>query len=167
VVENRLCGLVLPDNVAIGASSGTAQLTHAKYPGGHRLVAGGGTNGAVKVACWRLDDWCERLSIDPELVAYVKVDTQGWEVQVLHGAPRLLAHRHIAWQLEVSPAMLAAAGNSAVELYRICAERFSHFVDLAKGAKGPRARPVRDLEDALSYLGDRAPQTDIILFNSR
>jgi FkbM family methyltransferase len=166
VVDNRLAGLVLPDNVAIGATTGIAKLQQAKYPGGHHLVHDAGTNGAVSVPCWRLDDWCGRLSIDPELVAYVKVDTQGWEVQVLRGAPKLLGYRHIAWQLEVSPDMLAAAGDSAAELYHICAERFSHFVDLGKKAEGPRARPVRELEGALAYLGNRIPQTDIVLFNA-
>jgi len=166
VVDNRLQGLVLPDNIAIGASTGTARLRHAKYPGGHHLVADPSANGAISVACWRLDDWCERLALDPELVTYVKVDTQGWEVQVLQGAPRLLAYRHIAWQLEISPDMLAAAGDSSIELHRMCAERFSHFVDLAKTAEGPRARPIRELPEALGYLGERIPHTDVILFNS-
>ena len=165
VVDNGLSGLVLPDNVAIGAVTGTAKLRQAKYPGAHHLVHDAGTNNAVCVPCWRLDDWCERLSIAPELVAYVKVDTQGWEVQVLKGAPRLLGYRHISWQLEVSPGLLAAAGDSATELYRVCSDRFSHFVDLAKEAEGPRARPTLELEKALDYLGEQIPQTDIILFN--
>jgi FkbM family methyltransferase len=166
VADNGLSGLVLPDNVAIGAATGTAKLHHAKYPGGHHLVVGTGANDTVTVPCWRLDDWCERLSIDPQLVAYVKVDTQGWEVQVLRGAPRLLGYRHIAWQLEISPEMLVAAGDSAAELYGMCAERFSHFIDLDKKAKGPRSRPVHELDEALGYLGNGIPQTDIILFNA-
>jgi len=63
--------------------------------------------------------------------------------------------------------MFAAAGDSSSELYRMCAERFTHFVDLGKQAEGPRAWPILELENALGYLGDRIPHTDIVLFNSK
>ena len=166
VVDNKLEGLVLPDQVAMGAATGTAQLRHAKYSGGHRLVSDRNTSDTIEVPCWRLDDWCERLSLDPHLVAYVKVDTQGWEREVLRGAARLLTFRHIAWQLEISPSMLGAAGASARQLYDMCAEYFSHFIDLGKEATGPRARPTKDLEVALQYVQDGSEaQTDVILFN--
>ena len=99
-------------------------------------------------------------------MAYVKVDTQGWEVEVLRGASKLLGSRHIAWQLEVSPEMLVAAGSSAAELFQICVDRFSHFLDLGKQAEGPRARPTRELDTALAYIGGAIPHTDIVLFNT-
>ena len=166
VVDNKLEGLVLPDQVAIGAATGTAHLRHAKYSGGHRLVPDGNTSDTIEVPCWRLDDWCERLSIDPNLVAYVKVDTQGWETDVLRGAARLLTFRHIAWQVEISPSMLDAAGASAAHLYDMCTEYFSHFIDLGKEATGPRSRPTKDLDVALEYVqGGAEAQTDVILFN--
>jgi hypothetical protein len=120
----------------------------------------------IEVPCWRLDDWCEHLSIDPHLVVYVKVDTQGWEREVLRGAAKLLTFRHITWQLEISPSMLGAAGTSADHLYDMCTEYFSHFIDLSKKATGPRARPTKDLNAALAYVQDGAEaQTDVILFN--
>ena len=97
----------------------------------------------------------------------MKVDTQGWEREVLRGAARLLTFRHIAWQLEISPSMLGAAGASAAQLYDMCTEYFSHFIDLGKDATGPRARPTKDLEVALEYVqGSGESQTDVILFNS-
>lgn len=166
VVGNGLRGLVLPDRVAIAASSGTGRLRHAKYSGGHRLVAGEDSDSSIDVACVRLDDWCEQLSLDPSLVTYVKVDTQGWEAEVLKGASRLLRHRHIAWQLEISPGMLGAAGTGAHQLYEMCIEHFRYFIDLGKRAEGPRARPTLDLRDSLTYLSEEDAQTDILLFNS-
>jgi FkbM family methyltransferase len=166
VVDNDLRGLVLPDRVAVGSSNGVANLQHAKYPGGHRLVTGTDVHGVIEVPCMRLDDWCERLRVDPALVTYVKVDTQGWELEVLRGATALLRFRHIAWQLEISPSLLDAAGASAAELYDLCAHHFSHFVDVGKSATGPRARRIADLRLALQYIEGDEAQTDIVLFNA-
>jgi len=165
VADNELRGLVMPDLAAIGSTSGVARLQHAKYAGGHRLVSDPADVPGIDVASWRLDEWVQRLSINPLHVAYVKVDTQGWEVHVLRGASNLLEHHHIAWQLEVSPAMLEAAGTPQRELYDICQDRFSHFIDLDKRAEEPRARPTLDLEQALGYLDGKDEQTDILLFN--
>jgi FkbM family methyltransferase len=166
VAGNGLRGLVMPELAAIGSTSGRAWLQHAKYAGGHRLVSAPSDAPGIDVASWRLDEWVQRMSIDPMHVAYVKVDTQGWEVHVLRGAPNLLEHQHITWQLEVSPAMLDAAGTPPRELYEICRDRFSHFVDLDKRAKEPRARPTGDIEQALTYLDGKDDQTDILLFNA-
>jgi hypothetical protein len=87
-------------------------------------------------------------------------------MDVLRGASNLLAHRHVAWQLEISPSLLAGAGASAAAVFGICETCFTHFIDLGKRAvEGPRARPTDDLRQALAYLeGDE--QTDIILFNA-
>jgi FkbM family methyltransferase len=167
VVSNGLRGLVLPDQVAIGSTNESAQLHRARYPGGHTLNSAGQAHAeTVEVPCWTLDAWCGRLSIDPELVSYVKVDTQGWEGHVLRGASALLAHRHIAWQLEVQPALLEAAGTPVDDFYERCAERFTHFIDLDKVARGPRPRRTRELPEALEYLIGRKAPTDIVLFNA-
>jgi FkbM family methyltransferase len=166
VVDNGLEGLVLPDRVAIGAVTGSAHLRRAKYSGGHHLVRSPESDNTIEVPCLRLDDWCARLSINPDLVTYVKVDTQGWEMDVLRGAPLLLARRHIAWQIEISPGLLTSAGSSDAEVYAACAEWFSHFIDLGKDAEGPRTRRTTDLSGALQYLSAVDSQTDIILFNA-
>jgi hypothetical protein len=152
--------------MAIGATSGSVQLTQSKYPGGHRLVGPDGQDrGTIEVPCWTVDEWCRRFSIEPDLVSYVKVDTQGWEVHVLRGATNLLDYRHIAWQLEVTPHLLAAAGTATTTLYDLCAGRFTHFVDLGKRVEGQRVRPTAELGRSLDYLIDEGA-TDIVLFNA-
>ncbi len=164
IAGNGLRGLVLPDQAAIGSWSGQARLRHAKYAGGHRLTHGADEAGDLDVACFRLDEWVHRMGIDPQLVTYVKVDTQGSEVHVLRGAPGLLSHQHIAWQIEVAPAMLSAAGTPASELFAICREQFGRFIDLGKNIEGARSRRTSELAEALAYL-DSDAQTDILLFN--
>jgi FkbM family methyltransferase len=166
VAANGLCGLVLPDQAAIGAATGRARLEQGKYPGSQRLVGAdrpGETT--IEVPCFTLDDWCRRLSIDPELVHYVKLDTQGWELYVLRGAMELLQHRHIAWQIEIAPDFLQAAGTPAQTLFEFCADQFTDFIDLDKTAVGPRVRRTHELAASLDYLIGRKAPTDVILFN--
>lgn len=167
VTSNGLGGLVLPDQAAIGALNGRARLQRAKYPGGHRIVPDPtAADATIDVDSFTLDAWCDRMGIDPELVVYVKVDVQGSEVSVLLGATRLLGFPHIAWQIEVNPRLLLSAGTSADALCDLCATHFTHFVDLDKQARGPRARPTRELRASIERLAGHAPQTDIILFKA-
>jgi FkbM family methyltransferase len=166
VAANGLCGLVLPDQVAIGAATGRARLEQGKYPGSQRLVgADRFVETTIEVPCFTLGDWCRRLSIDPELVHYVKLDTQGWELYVLRGALELLQHRHIAWQIEIAPDFLQAAGTPAQTLFEFCADHFTDFIDLDKTAVGPRVRRTHELAASLEYLIGRKAPTDVILFN--
>jgi FkbM family methyltransferase len=166
ISSNGLRGLVLPDRVAIGAACGTVRLPRGKYPSGHRLLTvEQADDDSIEVPCVTLDEWCRRLSIDPDLVTYVKVDTQGWEAHVLRGASRLLECPHIAWQIEVTPSLLDAAGSSPTELYELCAGRFSHFIGLGKKEDGPRVRSTGELSHALGHLRD-GESTDIVLFNA-
>jgi FkbM family methyltransferase len=166
VAANGLRGLVLPDQVAIGSVTGPVRLRRAKYPGGHSVSTDSSPSPhTIEVPCWTLDAWCEHLRIDPALVTYVKVDTQGWELHVFKGATGLLEHPHIAWQIEIQPS-LRESGEPDLALYAFCAEHFTHFVDLDKVATGPRARPTTEIGDALSYLINRKRPTDIVLFNA-
>jgi FkbM family methyltransferase len=166
VADNGLRGLVLPDRVAIGDTDGSVLLWRTKYSGGHRVSTDRHPWKTIEVESRTLNRWCRDLAIDLDLVTFVKVDTQGFEVRVLRGASDLLGRRHIAWQLEVAPMWLESAGTPAGELYALCAEHFTHFIDLGKFVAGPRVRPTADLPDALAYLNARGEHTDILAFNA-
>jgi FkbM family methyltransferase len=180
VIEHRLRGYVLPDPVAIGAVRGVVRLRRSAHIGGHRLLVTErrkkerASSEVVTVECWPVDEWMRKVGVEPEAVSFVKVDTQGSEVSVLRGAAALLARRHVAWQLEVDPALLAQAGSSMRELLDLLAESFTHFIDLGAAQPGPRVQSTRRLAEALDYLGTDvgtgvgtgAHKTDLVLYTA-
>jgi FkbM family methyltransferase len=167
VIDNALRGLVLPDQMAIGDSDGIVKLLRTGSSGNFRVAAGAIPAGVevVEVPCCRLDTWIERLTIDLETVTFIKVDVEGFERRVIAGAPRVLTRRHIAWQMEIKPAGLRAAGDDPADLYRDLQAAFTHFIDLNRKAVGPRMRLTDDLPEAMRYVEpDR--KTDILLLSA-
>ncbi len=170
IVANGLTGLVLPDRVAIGSTNGRAALELAPRIGAHRLVSDRELTARPSplahdiVRSLTLDDWIDSLGLDPSLIAFIKCDVQGWESKVLAGAPRTLRHRHIAWQLEVSPKHLRHAGSSLHGFCRMVQRQFDRFIDL--GGDGRRSRSTSDLRTSLDYLSGHRRFTDILVYNT-
>ena len=105
------------------------------------------------------------MGIDLDTVRFVKLDVQGGEVDVLAGASRVLACRHIAWQIEVDVERLDKRGLALEDLFAHLRRFFTHFVDLNRLATGSRLRPVADLAEALAYvLQPGAGGTDVLFF---
>ena len=168
VVDNGVRGLVLPDRVAIGDVNGEMTLRTLRS-GTHHLVtraSDAGEHERVTVACLTLDTWIARMGIDLSDVAFVKSDTQGWDARVLAGAAGVLARRHVAWQIEFSPAMLERSGRSRDEVYEQLERHFTHFIDL-RSEGGARVRRTSLLRDALAYVGHTERRyTNILLYCS-
>jgi FkbM family methyltransferase len=168
VRENGLGGLVLPDHLAIGASDEMVTLERAKSAGGHRVIDADVTpSGAVvRVPCLPLDTWIARVGIDLDDVRFVKVDVQGSEMDVLRGATRTLAHKHIAWQIEIDLERLAARGVTGTgDLYPALRTHFTHFIDLNRHQTTRRVRPIADVAGALAYVsGGTEGRTDVVCF---
>ena len=113
--------------------------------------------------CLTLDSWVKRLGVDIKAVTFVKVDTQGWESHVLEGASALLAQRHIAWQLEFSPRLLARAGVPEHRFFDQLERHFTHFIDLGWRTT-PRSRPIGQARKTLSYVGRRF--TNLLVYSA-
>ena len=166
VLDNHLGGLVLPDRVAIGAETGTVRFERSNTAGGHRVIGADtvSTRETIEVPIVTLDGFVDRFGIDLDQVNFVKVDVQGLEVHVLRGASRVLARRHVAWQMEVDPHWLRSARSSLAELVGMLRGSFTHFVDLNRHAVGRRVRPIAELGEALGYLaGPPEGRTDILV----
>jgi FkbM family methyltransferase len=158
ILTNGLAGFVLPDSCAISSHTGEALLRQATGLGAHRLMTEKafrhGRRDTVVVQTSTLDDWIRDRRIDPDTVSFVKVDTQGWESHVLAGAIELLARRHIAWVLEVSPRHLSAAGTPLADLLNQIRAHFTHAIDLRADRTKSRVVPVHALAEQLAYLDD-------------
>jgi FkbM family methyltransferase len=168
VRDNHLAGLVMPDWTAIGSEDGSIRLRRARHAGGHKVVdaAAPSKGEVVDVPCSTVDTWVERLGIAAEDISFIKVDVQGSEVAVLRGATRLLQARHIAWQMEIDPPLLADRGLTTGDLYQVLARHFTHFIDLNRQLSGPRVRRTGEMEAALGYVLDAGDgRTDVLLFS--
>jgi FkbM family methyltransferase len=168
IIASQLRGLILPDRVAIGDVNGDMTMRRMTS-GTHHLVRRAediSEEQRITVPCFTLDTWVERVGIDLSDVGFVKSDTQGWDARVLAGAERVLARRHIAWQIEFSPAMLQRSGIPVREVFALLERHFTHFIDLRAEA-GPRARRMSALRDALAYVGSGTRHyTNVLLYSS-
>ena len=88
----------------------------------------------------------------PILTVHVVVTTTG-----------LLRQRHIVWQIEVSPSMMAAAGRSVDELCALAGRHFTHVREL-RSRTAARSQPVSRLRELLAPLRDRQ-FTNLLLHN--
>jgi len=168
VRDNHLSGIVMPDWAAIGAENGLVRLGRAKHAGGHKVLdASAAARGeTVDVPSFTLDSWIERLGIAVEDIAFVKVDVQGSEMPVLRGAARVLQQKHIAWQMEIDPPLLAERQLTTEDLYTALREHLTHFIDLNRQLTGPRVRPTSEMTAALAYILDATDgRTDVLLFS--
>jgi FkbM family methyltransferase len=154
----------LASNVIDNGLRGFVVLRRAGASGGFHVVPGATVSDSmIEVPSTTLDAWVERLGIDLDAVTFIKVDVEGYERRLVRGASRVLACRHIVWQMEIKPAGLRSAGDEPSELYADLAHAFTHFIDLNRRAAGARVRPIAELADALAYIEPR-DKTDILLF---
>lgn len=170
VIAHGMRGIVLPDQVAVGAARGEVTLHQSRFMGGHRVLfkdISGTGHRVVQVPCWPVDGWMEHVGCDPRAVTFVKVDVQGSEIDVLRGAAGLLTRRQAAWQLEVDPGLLAKAGRSVAELIAAIEPHFTHMIDIGSPQPGPRLQPVSALAAGLAYLGAAQSKTDLLLIPGR
>jgi FkbM family methyltransferase len=165
VLAHGLRGIVLPDQVAVGAERGEVRLLRSRFMGGHRVLAQRAAKGAqvVSVPAWPLDAWLDRIGCDPRAVTFVKVDVQGSEIGVLRGASGLLARRQTTWQFEIDPGLLGKAGHAVADLLPLFETHFTHFVDMNPDRRGDRIYPVADMRERLAYVGVEDDKTDVLL----
>jgi FkbM family methyltransferase len=134
---------VRPLNFALGAVAGRASLRRGLLNSGdNRLsqVRSHVSLGEEETAVVTLDEVIGAMPVD-----FVKIDAQGWEVQVIEGMRQTIARNPaLEMYIELSPYLLRAANTSARQLFALLEEMgFSHslvesrqpaFIDFEKMA---------------------------------
>ena len=106
---------VLAVNVAVGAKRQTALMRYSERNPGETHVISQFLSEATKVHMARLDDVLYELGI--LTVDYLKVDVEGYELSVLHGAKRVIdASRNIIIQIELVDAYAERYGHSTADI---------------------------------------------------
>jgi FkbM family methyltransferase len=106
--------------VALGASEETLSLRVAEEenPGATSFRKSYRGVGRIEVPVRTLAT--ELGNVDPRSIKLVKIDVEGWELEVLRGATGLLPDlEHATLVVEVTPTWLRDAGGSAEELYEL------------------------------------------------
>jgi FkbM family methyltransferase len=169
VARNKLDGVIRCANVALSATSGTAELELANNSGDHRVRVGEPLAAEqyfehkrpiVRVPLRRLDDLLDEHGIHPRAVGLLWMDVQGHERHVLEGAPELLASR-VPVVVELWPYGLRRAGVEPEEFVEYLRTRFTSFYDL--GHETPRARSTAELPRLLGQLSHFKSYADILL----
>jgi len=97
---------------------------------------------AIEIEAVTLDDY---FADDPRRIDFIKLDTQGAEVAILRGMPRILAaNENLRMAVEFWPSGLEQFGYQTDELLEILEQANFRLFDLA----GPRRSPLREVSGA-------------------
>jgi FkbM family methyltransferase len=164
VLDNGLAGRVLPERIAIGNQDGVASLARTGNIGGHHLVKEPRSEHGqlVPVPCVTIDRWLQRLGVAPAAVTFVKVDTQGWDLEVLKGASTLLALKHVVWQLEITR-MVKRSGETLERFAELLREHFTFAKPL--GGHSEAVRPIADVLERLERIVEEDSFVNLLLLN--
>jgi FkbM family methyltransferase len=112
VARNKLAN-VSAMNAAASGDPGRANLfvAHDGNTGGHSLAAKPGQSTSIEVPLVRVDD----VVPSGTRVSVVKIDAEGWEVDVLRGMRRVLTGNHPLLFTEFFPDAIARAGHDPRE----------------------------------------------------
>ena len=161
VEANGLGNRMTAWNLAVGAATSSGWIRLRSGMARHDMATLA-DNDTVACGVTSLDAWMEEQGVPPEDIRFVKVDVQGFEANVLHGASKILQLGKAVWQLEATPVLLERYGTPQEKFVALLKEHFSWFCDMENIRLG--FRPILELQPGLG-LTDRK-FTDLILFRS-
>ena len=128
---------------AIGSEKKELRLNVSEFTGQHNID----DSGEIKVECFPLDDVVKNVN-------FIKIDTEGYEVQVLNGMKQLLKNKPII-VLEFYYKLLKKY-NEPREIFTILSKYNYEFFDLRNNMK------INSIDEFLSKYNFKSPATDIL-----
>lgn len=111
--------------LALGNKNGTAELKIHQSPGQHSIANEGDVQGAREtVSMERLDDFLKKSGISAQDIAYIKIDAEGYESEVLKGMANTIkeAGNSLIIQIEFAPQHLTDYTHDLEELFSLIRE---------------------------------------------
>lgn len=83
------------ENLAFGSCKGEAEMALEADASMHHILSGrpAGVSATERIAVDTVDSYCQRNGINR--ISFLKIDTEGWDLEVLRGASRMLASHAI------------------------------------------------------------------------
>jgi FkbM family methyltransferase len=172
VEQNDLAARTRCLPIALGAAPGVVELEmSATNFGDHRVRRtteqgefGEADRATRTVEMARLDDVLDRQpGYGIDTVGLLWIDVQGFEGEVLKGAPRLLSSG-VPVEMELWPYGLARGGTTRDSLIELLAGSFTTFIDLRSGELQPQ--PIDELRVVYDRLSGPRGDTEILLFRT-
>jgi FkbM family methyltransferase len=156
IEDSELEGKILAFNVGAGARNEKATISvNPENCGDNRIGRSPDTWGREEIRMVRLDDLIDELEMDP---AFVWIDAQGWEPEILEGAPKLI-ERKIPWMVEFWPSGI----EDPDKFLGLLEENWTQVIETRQGHR--EVRPVRWVRSLFTRLLIQGPgaHTDLFL----
>lgn len=140
--RNELESRIVPVAAAVGSSSGEVELWRNQiHHGDHRIATpelkayDPDSADLLRVKQWSLDDFCREQGIAGR-IAFVKMDVQGYEIEVLKGMRQIAAaNPRLVAAVEYSPDCFEVLGQNEDEFFQVIGDFGWEAHQLLKGGK--------------------------------
>ncbi len=155
---------IITEQIGLSDTPGDVDLIYTpENPGHSRVYEGdrGKLENLRRVNMDTLDSYLAKKGIPAEEIAYLWIDTEGFETKVLKGGKGLLKRKRIPLLQEFNPDVYMRL-NDTDEYVSMMESAYSHFIDLHTGVVGMREE--HRIEEIRDFLQQTDDQRDLFFY---